>query len=177
MRAGQHLHVCDPFGEQVADITAICMSDAGEMFSSGRTMDYNETIRITTGHRLYSNRSRVMFTIVSDDVGVHDLLLTPCSAEMFLLLRGQAGHPSCLNNIAEALAPYGVTSDDVGGTLNAFMRVDVRDGGRLEIGAPLSKAGDELVLRAEFDLIVAITACSSEASNNGSCKPIDVILQ
>ena len=38
---------------------------------------------------------------------------------------------------------------------------------------PLSKAGDRIELRAEMDLVCALTACSAEGSNNGTFKPID----
>ena len=44
----------------------------------------------------------------------------------------------------------------------------------LTIGPPRSRAGDYLLLRAEMDLVVGVTACSAELSNNGSFKPIDV---
>jgi uncharacterized protein YcgI (DUF1989 family) len=45
--------------------------------------------------------------------------------------------------------------------------------GAISVKAPLSKAGDYIVLVAEMDLIVALTACSAPQSNNGSFKPID----
>jgi uncharacterized protein YcgI (DUF1989 family) len=44
----------------------------------------------------------------------------------------------------------------------------------LEIGPPWSKPGDFMDLRAEMDLIVGVTACSAEMSNNYSFKPIDL---
>lgn len=36
----------------------------------------------------------------------------------------------------------------------------------------MSTAGDYVLLEAEMDLIVGLTACSAEDSNNGSFKPI-----
>ncbi|MDQ6635905.1 MAG: DUF1989 domain-containing protein, partial [Gemmatimonadota bacterium] len=59
-------------------------------------------------------------------------------------------------------------------TLNVFMNVEILPSGELRIGPPKSRAGDHLLLRAEMDLIVGVTACSAELSNNGSFKPIDV---
>ena len=44
--------------------------------------------------------------------------------------------------------------------------------GELKVETPLSKAGDRIVLRAEMDLIIGLTACSALQSNNGSFKPI-----
>jgi hypothetical protein len=45
--------------------------------------------------------------------------------------------------------------------------------GALKIDPPRSKAGDFILLRAEMDLIVGLTACSAEMSNNYAFKPID----
>ena len=54
------------------------------------------------------------------------------------------------------------------------MNVVLAPSGELTIGPPLSNPGDYLALRAEMDLVVGITACSAEMSNNYSFKPIDV---
>jgi uncharacterized protein YcgI (DUF1989 family) len=48
--------------------------------------------------------------------------------------------------------------------------------GTLHIDPPRSVAGDRVVLRAEMDLHVGLTACSAEKSNGGVCKPIDYSL-
>src|SRR5581483_11711450 len=74
LRAGERLRVIDPLGEQVSDLTAFNLDGHREWLSSGRTFDYNNTVYLTAGHRLYSNRSRVMMTIVEDTVGRHDFL-------------------------------------------------------------------------------------------------------
>lgn len=172
---GARLRITDPAGEQVSDVTAFARDDLREWLSSGRTIDYANTIYLTTGHTLYSNRSRPMFTIVEDTVGRHDFLLTPCSPETFTIIYGTTGHhPSCFENLATHLAPFGIAPDTIPTTLNVFMNVDVLPSGEIAIGAPRSRAGDYVVLRAEMDLVVGVTACSAELSNNGSLKPIDI---
>lgn len=176
LKKGDVLVVIDPQGEQVSDLMAFAADQPQEWLSSGRTFDYNETIYLTTGHRLYSNRSRVMFTLLRDDVGRHDFLLTPCSTETFELLYppGTAeGHPSCFGNLVKALGPFGIEPDQIPTTLNIFMNVLVDETGKVHIGPPISQAGQRLELRAEMDLIVGLTACSAEGSNNGTFKPID----
>jgi uncharacterized protein YcgI (DUF1989 family) len=52
------------------------------------------------------------------------------------------------------------------------MDVDVLSTGELRNGPPRSKPGDAIELRAEMDLIVGLTACSAEMSNNDKFKPI-----
>lgn len=172
VHAGEALEIVDPEGEQVADIAIFAQNDLNECFSSGRTLDYNSRIRISTGATLYSNRSNALFTIEHDDAGAHDYLLSPCSRRMFEILREMRSHPSCHDNLATALAPYGVDPDRIQATFNAFMCVDIAPDGSITIGPPASRAGDRIVLRAMADLLVGLTACSSEATNNGVCKPI-----
>ena len=172
--AGQRLTVIDPRGMQVADLLAYNRADVREVISSGRTLDYAETIRLTTGHLLHSNRSRPMLAIVEDTVGRHDFLLTPCSYDTFHhFYPDLPPHRGCFGNLAAALAPYGVTEDMIPVAFNCFMNVPV-DGatGRLEVLPPTSKAGDHIVLEAKMDLVIGLTACSAPASNGGSFKPI-----
>ena len=174
MSAGDRLRVIDPEGEQVADFVAFSRDELPAWLSSGRTFDYNDTLFLTTGHVLYSNRSRPMLTITDDTVGRHDFLYTPCSAETFALLYGETGHhPSCLDNLTCSLSAYGFGPDDVPTTFNIFMNVDVGGDGALRILPPRSRAGDYIEMRAEVDLVVGLTACSAEMSNNYRLKPID----
>ena len=46
-------------------------------------------------------------------------------------------------------------------TFNIFMNVEIAGDGELSILPPKSKAGDAIVLSAEMDLIVGLTACAS----------------
>ena len=175
--AGELLRIIDPLGEQVSDLVSFARDDTSEWLSSGRTIDYANTIYLTTGHTLYSNRSRAMWTIAEDTVGRHDFLLTPCSPDTFRILYGFAGnHPSCFENLATSLAQFGIAPNAIPTTLNVFMNVEIAPSGELRIRAPRSRAGDYLLLRAEMDMIVGVTACSAELSNNGTFKPIDVEL-
>jgi uncharacterized protein YcgI (DUF1989 family) len=52
------------------------------------------------------------------------------------------------------------------------MNVEIDGNGTLSILPPRSRAGDSITLRAEMDLVVGLTACSAETSNNYKFKPI-----
>src|SRR5438132_3932088 len=136
----QLLTVIDLEGEQVADLVAFSSADPREYLSSGRSIDYAKTIYLTTGNVLYSNRSRPLLTIVADDVGRHDFLLTPCSPETFAIIYQHTGeHPSCFGNLVMSLAAFGIEPDHIPTTFNIFMNVDVLPTGELRIGPPRSK--------------------------------------
>jgi uncharacterized protein YcgI (DUF1989 family) len=174
LKAGQQLTVVDIEGEQVSDFICYNLADKAEYLSSGRTIDYAETIYLTTGHSFYSNRSNIMFDMVEDTVGQHDFLLTPCSADTFRIIYGHTQpHRGCFGNLSEALHPYGIEPDNIPSCFNIFMNVPV-DGttGKVSVLPPKSKAGDYVTITARMDLIVGMTACSAEMSNNYSFKPI-----
>ncbi|MEJ7645666.1 MAG: urea carboxylase-associated family protein [Chryseolinea sp.] len=174
LKKGERLMVKDLQGEQVSDFVCFNRNDTLEYLSSGRTIDYADTIFLTTGHLFYSNRSNVMFRMLEDTVGRHDFLLTPCSADTFRIIYGhQQPHRGCFGNLVEALEPYGILPDQIPVCFNIFMNVSV-DGlsGIIDVLPPKSKAGDYIVIEAEMDLIVGMTACSAGKSNNFSFKPI-----
>ncbi|MEO8278675.1 MAG: urea carboxylase-associated family protein [Ideonella sp.] len=174
LKKGDLLRVIDPLGEQVADLFAFKGDDFACSLSSGRSIDYASKIYLSTGDILYANDSRPMFTIERDLVGRHDFLLTPCSQEMFQILYKHRGHhPSCFENLYTAFGSHGIRPDQISTTFNIFMNVQVGPEGSVAVLPPTSKAGDYVELRAEMDLLCALTSCSAEQSNNGSFKPID----
>jgi uncharacterized protein YcgI (DUF1989 family) len=174
LKKGSSLTVIDLEGEQVSDLICFNEHDIKEYLSSGRTIDYNETLFLTKGHKFYSNRSNVMFDITKDDVGRHDFLLTPCSKDTFRIIYGHENpHHGCLGNLSKALAGFGIQEDDIPITFNLFMNVAVdSDTGKIKVLPPKSKAGQAITIKASMDLIVGLTACSAEQSNNYSFKPI-----
>lgn len=176
VRAGQTVRLIDLDGQQVSDFVAFSEADRGERFSQAKTRLNNWTIHITTGHMLYSNRDGVMFTIVDDTVGIHDLLLAACNRSLYEHHFKVGPLNGCLENLAIALEPFGVTKDEIPDPFNPFTNLKIREGGHLEFEPPLSKAGDHLDLRAEMDCLVGITACAEDitACNAGVCTRIGV---
>lgn len=174
LKAGERLKVIDPQGEQVADLVAYSRHNTDEVISSGRTLDYASKIYLTTGDPIYSNRSNIMLEIIEDTVGRHDFLLTPCSADTFrIIYKHEHPHRGCFGNLAEALLPYGITPDRIPTAFNVFMNVPIDAAtGILRVEPPLSKAGDYFIVEAKMDLIIGLTACSAEQSNNYAFKPI-----
>lgn len=171
---GESLRVIDTDGGQVADLMAFALGDPEEWLSNGLSFHYNETIFLTEGHVLYSNRSRAMLTIVADPVGRNDFLYSPCSEAMYERQYGLAGHSNCLDNLVGALEGYGIRHGMIATAFNVFMNVDVSPDGRLEIRPPLSGAGDAITFRAEMDLAIAVSACSGKRCNAGGTTALDI---
>ncbi|WP_285269408.1 urea carboxylase-associated family protein [Kaistella rhinocerotis] len=173
LNKGQILTVTDPQGQQVSDMVMLNRHDHSEKISSGKTLDFEESILLTAGNFLWSNRSNKMVKITEDTNGRNDFLLAPCSKETFEIMYDHKGyHPSCLENLTKNLEPFGLTQDDIPTAFNIFMNVQFDEKGKISVLPPTSKAGDFVRFEAMMDLLVCLTACSAEDSNGGTFKPI-----
>jgi uncharacterized protein YcgI (DUF1989 family) len=174
LNKGSLLKVIDPQGEQVSDMVLFNAADIREKISSGKTLDFENTILITKGHHLWSNRGRKIMEILEDTNGRNDFLLAPCSPDTFeIIYNNPHYHPSCFENLHINLAQYNIQPDDIPTAFNIFMNVQFAADGKLSVDPPQSKAGDYVLFEAKIDLIVGLTACSAEQSNNYSFKPIE----
>lgn len=173
LKKGEVLHVIDPLGEQVSDMVLFNANDTREKISAGKTFDFEETILITEGNKLWSNKGRKMAIITEDTNGRNDFLLAPCSPETFKIMYGiNNDHPSCAENLAKSLEPFGIEPEDIPTAFNIFMNVQFQPSGKISVEPPTTQPGDYLCVKALMDLVVGLTACSAENSNNGKFKPI-----
>ncbi|ANE45291.1 hypothetical protein SY83_01915 [Paenibacillus swuensis] len=178
MKQGQIVRVTDIEGEQVADFVAYRADDFSERLDPGVTMDALHAMKVNAGDILYSNKYKPLLTVIADTVGRHDFINPACRQEMYVLLYDKPNHRSCYQNLKDALAPYQTPVPDQHYPFNLFMNTTIDADGQIKIERPLSKPGDYIELRAEADLIVAISACpTSESACNGyKCTPIGVEL-
>lgn len=176
VRKGQILRVCDLDGAQVADLVCFAAIDYKERFSQAKSRIQNWKVRIGVGDVLVSNRNNVMFAIVEDRVGVHDILFCPCHSYVYENMFKVGPRNGCQENLAAALVPYGLTIDDVPDPFNMFMNTAIDDQNKLIVRKAPSEAGDYIELRAEMDCLVAISACADDYTecNGRRCTRIGV---
>jgi len=172
LKAGQTLRIINPQGSQTGDLVAFRAGDITEWLCNGRSFDFADSIYLTKGHTLFSNKCNPMLSIVRDDVGHHDFLYAPCSQESFRIQHNKPGHKNCLTNIANALAHMGVAEHIVPTAFNFFMNARVGEDGRLRILPPEAKPGDTIEFTAQMDLAIALTACPSVGCNGGTLGPL-----
>lgn len=171
LKAGRRLRVVDLEGAQVCDLMAFSI-DGRDRMSNGRTFDYNSKVSVGLGDSLWSLQSRRMLTVTDDDVGAHDFLYAACSVEMFRIQDGVVGHhPNCTDNLTEGLHRLGIDVQDLPVPFNIFQNVTL-EAGQLTIETSRSKPGSAIVLRAEMDLAIALSACSASVCNGGICTAI-----
>jgi len=176
-RAGDHVVVRDLEGSQVGDFVAFNADDVTEVLDTARTRsgltprrvevtpgqfaDYWQTdIYIHVGDEVSSNMRNPMLRVVADTVGVHDLLLAPCDPRLYRDVYGYKGfHRNCLDNLTEALVPYGIRAWQIPAPINIFQNTPPQPDGRLALQPSVSKSGDYVVFQALQNLIGALSSC------------------
>ena len=173
VRRGQILRIVDQAGKQGVDFLCYRASEPQERYHAANTMKKARSILLTTGHVLYSDVARPMFTIVADTCGRHDTIGGCCSAPSNLLMYGVASVPGCRETFLRLLGRYGMDRRDIVANLNFFSNVPVGPGGALADTVfvdGLSKAGDFVDLRAEMDALSLISNCPQV---NNPCAGLD----
>src|SRR5262245_38834056 len=178
LRTGQRLRIVDLEGRQAVDFLCYNAADPSERYNAADTMKYAKTIFVTTGHGIYSDMGRRLFTIVADTCGRHDTIGGCCSAESNEVRYGVAGTPSCRQNFLSALESLGLGKRDIVANLNWFMNVPVEADGTMGIVDGLSKPGDYVELRAEMDVLAVISNCPQTRNpcNGWNPTPIRLIV-
>lgn len=164
MEQGQTLRIVDLEGSQAVDLICYNADRLEEKFWAAHTAKLAGSIYVTTGDRLYSDLANPMMTIVEDTVGVNDVICGSCSYALDVVRYGEAhAQPGCMDNFETAIAPWGLRRGDVPMCFNIFLRYPVEPDGRVSIDHdPPSRAGDHITLRADMNLLVAISNCPQE---------------
>lgn len=167
MRSGEVLRITDVEGQQVADLVCFNRHDTAEKLSVHVTMMDQGSIRMGKGRSLLSNDCNSLMTLIEDTCGVHDLLAGSCNEGANFKRYGVHGTPNCRSNLEAALAPYGIPLREIPYSFNVFMNVSLLPDGGIRTVEPVSVAGDFVELRADMDLLVAISNCPSD---QGPCN-------
>jgi uncharacterized protein len=177
VQKGQIIKVIDVEGKQIADFVAYHVDNFEERLDSVATRDILQSTDIKEGGKLYSNLYRPMLTLLKDTVGKHDLLLPACRSEMYkLLYNKEEPLENCYCNLNKALSIFNIPAPKQHYPFNIFMNTIIDEHHQIKVQTALSSAGDYVELRAEMDLIIAISACCNEESvgNGYHSTPIKV---
>jgi hypothetical protein len=183
---GQIFRLMQVEEKQVADVIFFNANDYRETFHAGHSIWLNCIEKVGNIKRitkLYSKppKENLMAVVIDDPVGVHfPYIGTRCSRLIYKLRDNVDAppHRTCQDNLAEAIAPYGLGPDDVPDVFNVWMNVDIDENGCFIIKPPVAGPGDYIDIRAEMDLLVAVSACPSDIApvNDFRIKPLKVIL-
>jgi uncharacterized protein YcgI (DUF1989 family) len=172
VKAGQYIRITDIEGEQVGDLFALSAKDHYEYLSPSVTRLNNLTIFPRTGEQFYSNKDRPILTFIEDrSAGPHDMLFASCN-NAFFEAWGESSHSNCRDNYFKAAAAAGIEHKTKPDPVNLFQNTPVNPDGSISAFTTRTSAGDYVVLLAEMDIILILTACSVDQINGGKSTPL-----
>jgi uncharacterized protein len=161
---GQSIKIINTHGSQVIDTWCFSAEDLSEFMSMEHMRPTIGTIFPKKGHYLTSNRRRPILYFAEDtSPGIHDTLLAACDDYRYGLLGCKDYHDNCTDNLHAAMRQIGLHAPETPSPLNLWMNIPVDPkNGNTTFAAPVSKAGDYVILRAEMDCIVAMSSCPQD---------------
>ncbi|HEY3766158.1 MAG TPA: urea carboxylase-associated family protein [Gaiellales bacterium] len=178
LAAGDRIRVIDPVGGQVADVFAFCAGDLSEYHSAQHTRVWVSRLFPRPGEQFVTNRRRPILTLEADDSpGVHDMLCAACDPSRYALLGATGWHASCQENLQRAMAALGHEGIAIPQPINLFMNIPVGEGGTIGWEPAPTGAGDSVTLRAELDIVVAVSACPQDLIPINSGNPTEIVLE
>lgn len=173
LNLGQRLRLVNTHGNQVVDTWAVMAADPTEHMSMEHSRRMTGHLHPKPGDVLYSNRRNAMLRIEEERFeGTHDTIVACCDSWLYAHYGCEPGHANCHDNYVSALRRVGVEPAVVPNPLNLWMNVPVVDN-QVSITAPLSKPGDFIVLQAEADVIVVLSACPMDVVPANGAAPIN----
>ena len=180
LNQGQSIRVINTHGQQVVDTWAFRRDDLAEFMSMEHSRTSLGRIIPKVGQSMTTNRRRPILSLVEDTSGgIHDTLLAACDRYRYELLGCAGYHDNCTDNLAAALAEFGLTPPETPSPWNLFMNIPVAPDGSVSFEPPISRPGDYLTLRAEMDCIVVFSACPQDMVpiNGVNCLPTEAHFQ
>jgi uncharacterized protein len=179
LETGERLRIVDLEGQQAVDFLVYSAELPVDRLNLPNTIKLNKSLYISKGTKIYSDRARVLLSVIEDSCGFHDTLAGCCSCEMDALRYGVQKTTSCRTNFTAELPKWGLSAADIVSNINFFMRVVFDAEGNVAIGDGISKAGDYVELRAEMPVIVVLSNCpqDSNPSSGFAPTPIEVVVK
>jgi urea carboxylase-associated protein 2 len=139
-------------------LVAWSAADSSERMNLPDTIKLQWTTDLKKGRVVFSDMGRVMLSIVEDSSGAHDAL-TGGSTSLTIRQYGDPRLRNTRDNMILAAAKLGFGKRDIPPVFNLFAPVRVQANGQFVWRTGMVAGGDWVDLRAEMDLLVALSNC------------------
>ena len=176
LRRGEALRIIDDLGISSVSLIGWRAEDMSERINCADTVKVQWSAAIAKGRVILSDMGRVLLSVVEDTCGAHDLLAggsTPGSTATAFGAPTRNTH----DNFLGAAAKVGLGLRDIPPCATFFAPVSVDANGRFMWNGARKRAGDFVDLRAEMDLLVALSNCPHPLDPSPSYPdaPIEIV--
>lgn len=158
MRAGETIRIATGAEPSAVALLAWRRDDTSERINYADTVKVQWTTALQKGRVIFSDMGRIMLSIVEDSSGCHDALVGGSSASSNARRYGD-GHRNTRDNFLLAAMKLGLDARDIPPCITFFAPVRVDAEGRFVWHEERRHHGDYVELRAEMDLLIALSNC------------------
>jgi urea carboxylase-associated protein 2 len=160
LNRGEALRLVNTGGKSCISLLAWGAADTSERLNHADTIKVQWAASLRKGRVILSDMGRVLFSIVEDTTGgAHDAL----AGASTVATNEARYHTTALRNTRDnfilAAGKLGLDRRDVHPCISFFAPVNVDAEGRFQWDASRRQAGDFIDLRAEMDVLVALSNC------------------
>jgi uncharacterized protein len=155
---GETLRLFNADGRSSASVVAWNAQDVSERINHADSVKVQWSAALRKGRFILSDMGKVVFSIVEDTSGAHDALVGGSTAVSNARKYG-GDFRNTRDNFILAAGKFGFSRADIPQPVSFFAPVDVDAEGRFVWNEAKRAKGDFVDLRAEMDLLVAISNC------------------
>lgn len=171
---GQALRLINTAGNNGVSVMLWNADDTSERYNAGDTVKLQWTTQLSTGRVLFSDMGRVLASIIDDTCGHSDTLAacsTPGSNQRNF---GEARLRNSRDNLRLAAGKHGLAVKDIPACISFFSHVSVGSDGALSWVDGSVRPGAHVDLRAEMNLLVAVSNCYHPLSPDVTFDPAPI---
>ncbi|GIQ72303.1 urea amidolyase associated protein UAAP1 [Bradyrhizobium sp. RD5-C2] len=159
LNRGDTLRIVNTSGTSTVSLLAWNSADTTERLSHADTIKVQWAARLQKGRVLLSDMGRALLGITEDSSAAHDAVVGGSTAATNLAKYGDGNFRNTRDNFILAAAKLGLDRRDVHPCVSFFAPVAIDADGKFVWPDARRQKGDFVDLRAEIDLLVALSNC------------------
>lgn len=156
---GEALRIALMDAPSAVSLIAWNANDTSERINYADTVKIQWTAALAKGRVIFSDMGRVMFSIIEDTSGMHDALVGGSTAASNRERYGDVPLRNTRDNFILAAGKLGLDKRDIPPAITFFAPVRTNAEGRFVWQGAPRLAGDFVDLRAEMEMLVALSNC------------------
>ncbi len=177
LNRGEALRLINTSGASCVSLLAWSATDPSERLNHADTIKVQWAASLRKGRVILSDMGRTLLSIIEDTGAGHDTLAGGSTAATNAARYGAGAHRNTRDNFILAAGKLGLDRRDVMPCISFFAPVSVDAEGRFQWLADRRQAGDFVDLRAEMDLLIALSNCPHplDPSPRYAEDPVEII--
>ena len=163
LNRGARLRLVDVAGDACLSMLVFNAERPVERLNVADTLKVQWNGYLGAGRLLLSDMGKVLMSILEDEARTHDAFCGASNAASNARRYGEGDNwgpnPNARDRFALAVAKFGLGRKDIHPCINWFKGVTIDDEGDTHLDGGPFKAGRDIILRAEMDVIVVLANC------------------